>query len=279
MANVLEIWGMRDTVLIGPGMASKVRGWFNSFADMAKVNEIPFFNVRNRSVAGVQYNNQDSAEITAFPFWAMSLGVEFFSFAIGDSCAAPPIVPPIGLGEPKAPELMAPDYGLGEPKAPELRAPDYVNELQIQNAAERAVFAMLMDHAAIKFKLAQDIKLTNVVTHQPAGFGCCGNARALGSGLNSLGVLQNYTNGEPTIENRYKFESEIEMPRGVNFNVNLYFSEYARFVLATMGGPETWFPTITIDGEVPVPAQNSISGIAMTLLGVRGAQQRGELHV
>lgn len=42
MSNVRELWAMRDTVLIGTGMSALARGWFESFAQMAAANEVPF---------------------------------------------------------------------------------------------------------------------------------------------------------------------------------------------------------------------------------------------
>lgn len=267
MPNVKEVWGMRDTVLIGSGMAALARGWFDNFAQLAAVNEIPFFNIRNRSLVGPAYNNQDSAEMLPYPYQVYSMGVEFLTFAIGDSClgvARPPI---------EEPPLLA-------PLAPDAPDPLFC-ESQVQNIAERQIFAALMDHAAVKFKVNQDIKLTNVVTHQPAGFGCSGNSRQQGFGVNSLGALSNYTNGRCHIKNRYKFEVPIDMPRGVNFNVTVFFSQYAKYILAGLRGPQTWYNQSTeiIDGEVIKPAQNSLAAIAVTLIGAREVQQRGELHI
>lgn len=257
--DVREPWITYDTVLIGPGMAALNRGWFNSFAQMAAANDIPFFNVRNRSVSGPQYNNQDSAEMSSFPFWCYSIGVEFLTFAIGDSCEA---LRPIILNYAAA-------------AAPGPAGPPFVLESQIQNSVERQVFASMLDHSGIKFRVAQDIKLTNVCIHQPAGFGTDGNARMLGAGQNSLGVLSNYTNGAPHIQNRYKFLNPIEMPRNVNFNCVLEFSNYAKAVLAAMGGPETFW---TDNDEEQQTAPTPVAGIRITLLGYRTVQQRGELR-
>lgn len=264
MPNVKEVWGMRDTILIGTGMSALARGWVENFAALASLNEIPFFNIRNRSLVGPQYNNQDSAEMLPYPFQCYSMGIEFFTFAIGDSCAAPePIL--------EEPPPMA-------PLAPEAE-PHMVAESQVQNVGERQIFSALMDHCAAKFKINQDIKLTNVVTHQPSGFGVSGAAQVGGIGVNSLGVLSNYTNGKCHIDNRYKFSVPLDMPRGVNFNVTLYFSQYAKYVLARMRGPQTWFNTSQGQwGELPPVPENSVAGIAVSLIGTREVQQRGELH-
>lgn len=268
MPNIKEVWGLRDTVLIGTGMSALARGWFENFAAMAAVNEVPFFNIRNRSLVGPAYNNQDSAEMLAFPYQCYSMGIEFFTFAIGDSCMAPePILS-------KLPLLALKE----ETRDPE-STPHLVSEAQTQNIAERQIFAALMDHCAAKFKINQDIKLTNVVTHQPAGFGVSGDTRTGGFGVNALGSLSNLSNGRCHIDNRYKFSVPLDMPRGVNFNVTLYFSQYAKYILARMRGPQTWFNVSQgIWGEIPLVPENSVAGIAVTLIGTREVQQRGELH-
>jgi hypothetical protein len=268
MPNVKEIWGMKDTVLIGTGMSALARGWFENFAAMAQANEVPFFNIRNRSLVGPQYNNQDSAEMLPYPYQVFSMGIDFFTFAIGDSCLGPAPTPPAG---PAAPEE-------GPQRAP--AGPHIEAESQNQNIAERQLFAGLMDHCAAKFKVNQDIKLTNVVTHQPSGFGCSGQSRNGGAGVNTLGALSNYTNGRCHIDNRYKFTVPIDMPRGVNFNVTLFFSQYAKYVLQALKGPQTWYNQATgIRGETTLQPQNSVAGISVTLIGAREVQQRGELHV
>jgi hypothetical protein len=264
MPNVRELWAMRDTVLIGTGMSALARGWFENFQQMAAANEIPFFNIRNRSLVGPQYNNQDSAEMLPYPYQVFSMGVEFLTFAIGDSC----------LGENRPPILEDPPaFAPGSP-------PPIEPESQVQNIAERQLFAALMDHCACKYKVNQDIKLTNVVTHQPAGFGTSGSARHQGAGVGSLGALSNFTNGRAHIENRYKFSVPIDMPRGVNFNVTLFFSQYAKYILANMRGPQTWYQqSLGIEGEgSPLAPQKSIAGIAVTMIGAREVQQRGDLH-
>jgi len=276
MTNVREMWAIYDTVLIGPHLGSIVRGWFDSFSQLALVNEIPFFNVRNRSTAGVQYNNQDSAELLPYVFQAMSLGVEFLIFPFTDTCAVndEPFLPFAKLaGEGPAPGTLLQNGGN-----------EWIDDTKIQqqNEGEYEIFANLMDHAAVKLKISQDEKVCNVVTHQPAGFGTAGTAVSCGIS-EKFGIISNYTNGVPKIKNRYRFTTPIEFPRNVNFNAVITFSLYARYVLALMGGPETWANSLIpiSDGDEPEHfsvAGHSVAGIRVSLLGVREVQQRGALH-
>lgn len=200
-----------------------------------------------------------------YPYQVFSMGIEFLTFAIGDSC--------IGENTPPKPPLEGPAFAPGD-------APAITPQSQVQNIAERQLFAGLMDHCACKYKVNQDIKLTNVVTHQPAGFGTSGNVRQQGLGIGSLGALSNFSNGRCHIDNRYKFSVPIDMPRGVNFNVTLFFSQYAKYVLSMLRGPQTWYQqSLGIETEGGIqPAFKSVAGIAVTMIGYREVQQRGDLH-
>ena len=94
--NVLEFWPLYDTVLIGvhTDLYPKA-GYFIAYGNLGAVAEIPFFNIRNRSMVGVPYNNFDTTEHLTFPYHCDSIGVEFitavsatsttgFSWLIGD---------------------------------------------------------------------------------------------------------------------------------------------------------------------------------------------------
>jgi hypothetical protein len=251
--NVKEMWCLYDTILIGPGMKALGRGWFDSFAELAAANELPFFNQRNRSAVGVAYNNQDSAELMAFPFLAYSLGVEFLVMPFGDSCPTIPRMP--------------------FEKAPS----DPV--LQQQNEGVPQIFQGLMEHAAVLLKISQDEKLVNVITHQPAGFGTSGSAIP-GGEVSRFGWIANYNNGEPEISNRYPWTIPLDMPRNVNWSAVVKFSNLAKYYLARLGGPETWGNSNDLipDGENFVVAGKSVAAIRCSLIGSREVQQRGQLH-
>lgn len=66
-----------DNVMIGPGWASKSKGWFDTFTDMAKKDKITFLNVRSGSKDGYAYTNMDSTDQIGRPFRLQSLGIRF----------------------------------------------------------------------------------------------------------------------------------------------------------------------------------------------------------
>jgi len=79
--NVKETWIAYDTIRIRNGISAEPNGnmlGFNSFALLGQAQELAFFNIRNSSIAGQQYNNMDKTDSLAWPFDAESLGVEFF---------------------------------------------------------------------------------------------------------------------------------------------------------------------------------------------------------
>lgn len=78
--NVLETCFLYDTVRIREDLDDEPHadqlGYLN-FAALSAVQEVPFFNVRNSSIAGQQYCNMEKTDSLAWPFKAESIGIGF----------------------------------------------------------------------------------------------------------------------------------------------------------------------------------------------------------
>jgi len=78
--NVKEAWILYDTVRISKFLETEPNGeqkGYTSFAALAGVRTIPFFNVRNSSIAGIQYTNVQSIDKLPWPFILESIGARF----------------------------------------------------------------------------------------------------------------------------------------------------------------------------------------------------------
>jgi hypothetical protein len=240
VVNVYEPWMLYDTVLIGTGKSS-YPGWYESFATLGAASSVPFFNQRNQAQTHPAYNNFDSQEHLSFVFHCYSLGIEFFGMPFSD------------WGAWNVDHYDPVDYG--------------------ENYAKFC--SEVVQHSGFVLKVGQDEKAVLNSTAAPSGGGITGVTNRLYAQLavgEVLGTFQNLINGSPHISNRFKFKTPIKMPRAVNVEGKLVFSEYARYLLQLMAGPGT-FTSQNIDAATDF---NSIAGIRVSMFGKREVQQRGE---
>lgn len=243
-ANVAEHWVLYDTVLVG-GYVSSMQyntGWFATWAAMAGVNQIPFFNVRNRS-HGLPYNNQDTRDQLPYVFKIYSLGVSFY----------------------------APSTTTYEATAPILGA---------QTTANSLFEVELPKHLSIKLRTNQDERLIANSLMTPPGYGPVVSGVAQGDYETAYTVPNvahtSFTQGTPVFTNHWGFPKPLEIPRTANLSVILQLNQYAQHMLTVMPGPYSQPMTnVAASGYYNTP---SCAGIQVTLGGVREVQQRGQYH-
>lgn len=255
--NVMEPWTIYDTIVICPNMygnEANVQGWFPTFAAFGAQQEHRFFKSRNEAMCGLAYNNMQSQDRSDFAFHALSLGLAF----------------------------QGPCFPFESDTQGELRPPPAINNGNFFQFD-------LPNHVGVEFRLAQDVRLDASPYHVPPGYGP--RVSGVSQGLDNLvippatdgnvssGVVVG-TQGEPTKDNRFYFGSTIEIPRNETFEVRITLSEYARRILANLGGPWSYLwgqPTV---GEVPaiLPYRFPVRyTIQCALHGLREVQQRGAL--
>lgn len=237
--NAYESWSLYDTVLIGENAPAlhQGAGFFADYAALSVPSQIPFFNVRNKSV-GTPYCNFDSANKLPFVFHCYSIGLDI---------EAPLSLASVDQGNPA-------------------NTPTYSNLFFSGELAK---------HVGFILKVSQDEKLVQTGTLMPSGQGIAGWQNQYGNfAEDGNAALSNLSVGVPEKNNRWKFAEPIAMPREVNIEGNLVFSEYAREALSSMYGPGTVYAQEGISGS----AYPAYSQIRVTLYGMREVQQRNALH-
>jgi len=250
--NVRENWVLYDAILIGGNIPTlyPTAQWYDTYTALAAQNEISFFNMRNRSMVGEQYCNQDSIDKMTFPMLIDSLGVQFFGFSVTgkyDSTPAPGC------------------------------ASHWQTNQQMEDHANYLWLSELAKHCAVILKINQDEKVVLNCQMAPSGYGVAGTAVPHVGGGNFIGSLNNWGNGEKEISNRFKFPVPLEAPRGVTISCRLEFSTVARMMLASMIGPNI----LVVNDHEYEHVEHEIaaaSGIRISLMGHRFVQQRGQLH-
>lgn len=260
-ANVVESYDLYDTILICPtwyGQEANVQGWHTSFANFSAQEEHRFFTVRNESIASLAYNNMQSADSLDFPFMAFSMGLRFFG-------PSPNIT---GMWQ----------QGNGDE--------GYISYL---DTAVGHVFQYdIPRHCSISLKTQQDTRVELTAYACPPGYGPTGGGAALEqtteavptdecqyrqtAQLNMFG-----TQGVPFITNRFKFPYPLAIPRNGIVEGVLKLSEVARYLLASMDGPRTYFFQKQSSDDASVPFCQRY-GIQLSLFGYRLVQQRGQYH-
>lgn len=242
--NVAESWTLYDTILVGPQPSGmNVEGWMADFPDLGNLNDINFFNVRNRNV-GLPYNNQDTRDQLPYGFYIESIGIAFFATIMTQFETVPP-----------GPEDFMPEK------------------------YESHIFSVdLPNHCSVRLKLNQDERLKTMVPFCPPGYGPMGDA--YGQGQPSLlfgpavdtiqGIV---TQGMPQLNNRWLFPSILRAPRRAALSIKLQFSEYAKQLLQSMSIMNFQGAKGFVFTENPIYA-----GIQVSLMGRRLVQQRGQLH-
>ncbi len=257
MQNVMEPWTIYDSIVICSqfyGNEANVQGWFTSFTAFGQQQEHRFFKSRNEAMCGLAYNNMQSQDRADFAFHALSIGIAFQGpCQAWDHHIEGEFTPPPGINIP--------------------------NFFQFD----------LPNHVGVEFRLAQDVRLDASPYHMPPGYGP--RVSGVSQGLDEFPVAQAQTfsptnaivvgtQGEPTKDNRFYFNSVIEIPRNETFEVRITLSEYARQALAVMTGPWSYFWGEPVPGEVASMVERRFPGryvIQCAIHGLREVQQRGAL--
>lgn len=253
--NVVENWTLYDTVLISTLVGAQDTpisfsdGYFASYAALGAANEVPFFNVRNRT-SGLAYNNQDTRDTMNYGMKIFTVGVQFFS-------------PCTSLYKNVEGAVMG------------------------QSVTEQTIFATeLPKHCSLRLNTNQDERLKINALMASAGIGAIGGGVAQGDrtddtqvAFNSPNVVKtNFNQGVSMLNNRWSFRNPIEIPRRANMSVTIKISEYGRQMLGAMVGPKNQpFQDVAHDGSVYFSP--GMCGIRVLINGMRFVQQRGQLHV
>ena len=237
-ANAEEAWAIYDTIQIRKDVTG--REGYATYNALGLVDEWPFMDQRKADI-GIAYTNRDSNEGLEYVFHAYSLGVRF--------------VAPLGKAEP----YYKPDDEIIGPANP---------------LAHLIFSAMGPEHVGLVVRVMQDDKLIHTVTLAPDGAGP-GPVSGTGAGGLSQAVVYANNNGEPVINNRWKWPVPISIPRGATFSIRLKPSSYFKRLLAAMPGPTGY--TFSLDGttEISVPAA---ALIRVDMIGKREVQQRNAIH-
>lgn len=251
--NVVENWTLYDTVLISDAVIQPNTpitfsdGYFGSYVALGAANQVPFFNVRNRT-SGLAYNNQDTRDQMAYAMKIFTIGVQFFG-----------------------PSTSLYRNNAGAPLG--------------QSVTEQTVFITeLPKHCSLQLQTNQDIRLKINSLMAPSGIGSIGGGVAQGDALRAgipfpspNVVKSNWNQGITMLNNRWSFRNPIEIPRRANMSAVLRISEYGRQLLGAMTGPHLQpFEAVINDGSQVFKA--GMCGIRVIVNGMRFVQQRGQLH-
>lgn len=250
--NVKESAILYDTILIGAPVHTQTDlGWFGTYAGLGAVTELNFFNVRNRSV-GLPYCNLQTRDQTPFGFRLNSIGVTFFSNSL----------------------TVMNDW------AEEEGTITYNTE----DKAGAIFTCDLPQHASVTLNVNQDERYKSNCMFTPPGYGPVtgGIGRGSASGVSDFAAdgaidtqFSGSTQGVARLKNRWKFPMSIDIPMRASISVKIRFEEWARQLLQTMPGPESW---VGLDSETAANTYGTIAGIQVSLMGERLVQQRGEYH-
>lgn len=240
--NALETWPLYDSVMISNVVDALYpqASWYKQYSDLAAPAEIPFFNVRNKSI-GVQYCNFDSSEKLPFVFHIYGLAIS----------------------------VQAPIMSQEKINATN---PDAANQTRYADA----FFATeLPRHSAFILKVGQDEKLVNCTNLLPPGSGVSGNGAMFNTAGNTVGgMISDLQNGEPEIGNVWIFPEPIAVPRDRNISGTLVLSSYLRGCLTKAAGPGLYLANDTTNHPDRYAAASLIRA---TLIGKREVQLRNNL--
>ena len=251
--NVPEPWMTYDSIVLSKVMYGKELGqreWFTTFKDFAAQETHSLLKGRTEGSAGLVNCNMTTADKTAWPMDAFSIGVNF-----------------------KAPGTR------------NLSQCDSQGKIIIADIYSAHYWETIFPtFCAIQFKVGNDIVAEGPALDFPPGYGATGGGAGWSQG-ESLTNLQdpaylNYaaTQGTPAMKNRRQFFDTLDIPKGEILECLLVVSKAARTFLADLGGPYGYtIPTKNADPEVfsNPPARYKI---VVSLKGIRYVQQRGALH-
>jgi hypothetical protein len=241
--NALEVWTLYDTFMIMNEVETLYpnANWVKQYANMANMNEIPFFNVRNRSV-GEAYCNLDSSEKLPYPYHICAAGIY----------VSAPVVSMKKVGG----TVPTPD--------------NQCRYADIFFATELPRFS------AFKLKVGVDEKYIAKTNMMPSGQGLAGWARVLDAAGNTLGgSVGNLQSGTPHKNNKGVFPEPIAVPRDRNMSGSLHIASYFSDAMEKAAGPGVWLNTT----EADYPDQYAAASIIRVVLaGFREVQLRNQLH-
>lgn len=247
--NVKEKWFYYDTVMVSPWVATlshPIPGWYSSFAQMATVDSLSFFNSRNKSI-GLAYNNQEARDQLPFALVAETVSIGFFAPATstqyGTPCESFPVKGRIDM-------LSA----WWETEIPQ--------------------------HASAIFKVNQDERLKINCAMVPPSYGPVGTALGQGdtSTINGQSASTHTAGmGTPHLKYRWEFAAGgIGIPRRATMSVDVRFTEWVKTWLGSLWGPgNIEFVTAPTPLYVQIP---SCFMVQCMVTGRREVQQRGEYH-
>ena len=246
--NVAESWALYDTINVCStfyGAEQNVQGWYTTFNAFAAQEQQIFFKARTEAIAGSAYTNQQSADTMDFAFVAYSMGITLF----------------------------APSANLGAGGDVTTNDPSMAHFWQFD----------LPRHLGIQLKVNQDIRAECTAYAAPPGYGPVGGGAASDipevAVVNALPVVNIAgTQGQPVLRNRFKFPEPIGIPRTATIEGILHVSEYARYVLNGLLGPQNYAFQPDSPGGPPYVFFPKRYGIQFSLLGKRLVQQRGQYH-
>lgn len=253
--NVGEAWTLYDTVFVTSryyGQESDSLGWYTSFLAFSQRETHSFFNKRTEATAGLQYCNKQSADSMDYVFHAYSIGLSFFG----------PGVRPGGNSEQD-------NWTIYDSSAPHFWEVD------------------LPRHCSISLRVQQDVILELPAFGAPPGYGPCGGGGSYAH--DQIGMIPpngatnaqydpvlnaSVTSGVPHLQNRYKFDKPISIPRTSTIEAWVTVSEIGRDILSGMSLSNYMLKNTA--GEYTAFPQRY--GMQVTLMGKREVQQRGALH-
>lgn len=237
--NVREAISLTDTILIGPKTAQPAG--YGTYRELANLEEIPFFTIRNRTEVGLAYTNKDSKDSLPFPLRIKDVGIHFHAMPPYHSL---PVV------EGVTPPVDTADFNAG-----------------------RLFESEIPYHTGFVLKVKEDERLAHTVEYAPPGSGSFGYTAGAAPER-----IQSFNMGWPSLPNRFAFREEIDVPRNAVVSVVLKLSPYAKELLAAMPGP---FSDLALCDTADPPGKllvRRLSLIRVTLNGSREVQQRGEYH-
>lgn len=256
--NVREPMSLRDTVAISPfvaSMPSPIPGWFSSFALLGATNKLGFFNVRNRAICDLAYNNQETRDNAAFGMRIRKCGVRFYGPAL-------PETQKVAISTPPGNHVW-----------------DCFESLPL--------FASYLPYlCGFVLRVQQDEKLKIPAMMVSSGIGSvCGGFGQRGNLNHSQSTVAGVNQGVAYLDNTWTFPEEIDIPVRALIAAEIVISDYGRNLLQTMTGPNgiNIFNDPNTAGYVPSiydPFANvgAWYGIQVWLSGQRLVPQRGELH-
>lgn len=253
--NVREKWFMYDTVMISAyvdSLSHPIPGWYPSFAAMSQVDEISFFNQRNRSI-GIAYNNQDARDQVPFALVAESISVNFYACACSSQYGA----------------LSGTNTHRGRT---DVVSTFFENEVP--------------QHCSAIFRTNQDERLKINTAMIPASTRPIGYSMGQGDTVEFFGSSASVTAGgmgKPELKYRWEFGADgIGIPRRATLSVSLRWVEWLRDVFSRLWGPgyikfwnEVAAQPAPTHAEVFLPSAFLIQCL---ITGSRQVQQRGEYH-